>query len=846
MIIGENSISTQTASSAADCCDLCSKTYGCQAYTWATDGSNSCFLKDNVNGNESNPERISGVNIGPPAPPPPPPTPVPIPRSCVAPYDKLPFCNTSLPLDQRINSLIGLLKLVPDEIPQILTARASPKGAVPRIGLAAYDWGMNAVHGVQSRCGYLKLENGTTILNCPTSFPCPNALGAAWNMSIVNDLGRVIATEARSLWLQGVGENHGNDLPHIGLDAWSPNINNGGRDPRWGRNQETNGESPQLLGDYGKSYTEGLQLGEDERFVKTVVTLKHFNSYELEDFGNYTRHTFNAVVNPFMFGSTYLVPFEAAVTNPKAPAAGVMCSYNAVNGVPACANNFLRTVLREEWNFSGYVTSDSGAVHDIYANHHYVSTPEEAVKVALEGGETDINSGGVYSGSLISAYNQSLITMKDIQRALYNSFWIRFRLGLFDPIDDQPYWHVPPSAVNSPEHQALNLHATLQSMTLLKNDGNTLPLAPGKTVAVIGPHAQSRKDLTGNYLGELCPSGGSNCIPTPTEMINATNVGGTTLYAQGCAINSQDKSGFDDAVAAAKQADYVVMLMGIDQSIEGEGHDRTSVDLPGVQHDLIATVAAVGKPTTVVLVNGGMVAVEPEKQNSAVGAILETFYPGTRGAEAMAKVLFGQYNPGGKLPVTVYQASIVDDFDFYEMDISKVPGRGYRFYTGDKVTYAFGHGLSYTSFKLSWSQSSPASLPTGKAGGPTATFSVVIENTGAVAGDDVVQCYFYPQSDVKANEPLAGQVPLIKDLCGYQRVHLEAGESTTVTFTLDATTPRITDRNNGNILSAPGTFNIVVNDDGVSTDLSTTLTLTGSAVVIDDTVSKAWAKTGGR
>lgn len=516
------------------------------------------------------------------------------------------------------------------------------------------------------------------------------------------------------------------------------------------------------------------------------------------------------------------------------------CSYNAVNGVPTCANAFLRTILRDKWAFNGYVTSDSGAISDIYSQHHYVATPEEAVQVALRDGQTDINSGSVYIGSLISAYNQSLINRTEIDTALRNSLRIRFRLGLFDPIEDQPYWHVPPSAVNSAEHQAMNLFATQQSMTLLKNLKGTLPFPKGGSIAVIGPHGQANQALVGNYLGEICPNGGFECVPTPTDTVTAGNNGGTVVYEQGCVVNSTDKSGFPAALEAAKNSDRVVLVVGIDQTIEREGFDRHSVDLPGVQHDLIAAVAALGKPTAVFVVNGGMVALQPEADNADVGAIVETYYPGTRGAEAMADVLFGNINPGGKLPVTIYQAGIVDVFNFYEMDMSVAPGRSYRFYQGDMVTYPFGHGLSFTTFELSWAASTPltASLATGKggAGAPTVEYSVVVKNTGTRDGDEVVQCYYYPQADVEANKPLAGQVPLLKELCGYQRVHVAAGSSTTVTFTIDASVPRLSDRNDGDVLSAPGTFHIVANNDGASQDLTATLTLTGEPVVIDNTV----------
>lgn len=526
------------------------------------------------------------------------------------------------------------------------------------------------MHGVGSRCGY---KNNGTEYNCPTSFSMPNALGASFNMSLVHDMAAVIGVELRSLWLQGVGENHGNNLPHLGLDCWSPNINVN-RDPRWGRNQEVASEDPFVLGEYAKAYTKGLQEGQDKRYLQAVVTLKHWDAYSLEHYGQYTRHNFNAVVSPQMLASTYMPAFKAAVT--EANAKGIMCSYNALNGVPTCASSFLRDILRKEWDFEGYMTSDSGAVFDIYANHHYVATGQEAAAAAVHNGTCDIDSGSVYNSYLLQAVNESLVSMADVDNALYNTLRMRFELGLFDPIGDQPYWHIPPEAVNTPESQALNLFATQQSMVLLKNDKNTLPMARGKKIAVIGPHTNATRALVGNYIGQICPDGSFDCVVSPCAAIAAANHGGETVCVEGCAVTDPSTSGFAAAISAAKDADQVVMVMGIDQSVEGEGDDRTAIDLPGAQHKLTAAITSLGKPTTLVLINGGMVAIAEEKES--MGAIIEAFYPGYQGSAALATVLFGDYNPGGKLPITIYNASYVNEVDMFNMDMAKAPGRSYR------------------------------------------------------------------------------------------------------------------------------------------------------------------------
>lgn len=271
-----------------------------------------------------------------------------------------------------------------------------------------------------------------------------------------------------------------------------------------------------------------------------------------------------------------------------------------------------------------------------------------------------------------------------------------------------------------------------------------------------------------------------------------------------------------------------------------------SIDLPQIQHDLAAAVAAVGKPTAMVLLNGGMVSITQEKANTQIGAIIEAFYPGTRGAEAIVDVIFGDYNPGGKLPITIYDASIVNVFNMFEMDMSVAPGRTYRFFQG-QPTYPFGWGLSFTNFSIAWSGATPqpASIPTGTGGSgtPSQTYTVSVTNTGPVAGDEVVQCYYWPQN-VPLNTPLAGQVPLIKDLCGYQRITLQPGQTSQVSFTIDAASMPISDRVNGDVYSAPGSFLIQITN-GVNQAVTAQLSLTGQPVVINDDVSRAAKAVGG-
>jgi len=730
----------------------------------------------------------------------------PIPRACSTPTTSVfPFCNVSLPLDTRINDLIS--RIHQDEKAGLLTARYAPKGNLSRIGVPSYDWRVNCMHGVQTDCG----------TKCPTSFPGPNALGASFNMSLVKQMGHIIGVELRSLWLQGVWEN--DNYNQSGLDCWSPNININ-RDPRWGRNMEVPGEDPYLTGQYGVAYTQGLQNGDDPRYLQAVVTLKHWDAYSLENYGNQSRHTFNAVCSDYDLHNTYFPAWKASVEIGNAK--GVMCSFNELNGVPTCASKFLNQVLRGTWGFDGYITSDTGGVSDIYKQHHYVATAVEASAVAITGG-TDIDSGDVYLNNLMDAVSGGLITEEQVDQALYRTLKLRFLLGLFDPIDDQPYWHVPPSVVNTPESQDFNLFATLQSLVLLKNEGKTLPFAVGKKVAVVGPHGNATEDMLGNYYGQICMSSRSDfsCIVSPFLAIGQANSGGNTVYAKGCDVKSNSTSGFQDAITAATNADYVVMILGTDTSVEDETRDRTSVTLPGVQGEFSKKILSLGKPTVVVLMNGGMVAVEFEKENAP--AMIEAGFPGYQGGQAIAEVIFGKYNPGGKLPYTIYQADYINQVDMLSMDMTKPPGRSYRYFTGTPL-FPFGFGLSYTSFELQWSDllaSSSTNFLRTDDSSTLLSYSVKVTNTGSVAGDEVVQAYFKPED--KGD-------PLIKQLFGFERVHLNPGQSKNVTFVLGTETLKRAYQHKPGVVLTQGPYSILLTN-GADQSLFSSLIVVGGDVV---------------
>eukprot|EP01059_Diplonema_ambulator_P036219 TRINITY_DN8956_c0_g1_i1.p1 TRINITY_DN8956_c0_g1~~TRINITY_DN8956_c0_g1_i1.p1 ORF type:complete len:793 (+),score=284.79 TRINITY_DN8956_c0_g1_i1:41-2380(+) len=698
-------------------------------------------------------------------------------RACRPGFDQFQFCNTSLTKDQRLEALIGLIH--DDEIPALLTAREGgggspgPAGNISRLGLPAFDWGLNCIHGVQSSC----IKNTTTgAIYCPTSFPNPVNLGASWNASMWHTMGRIIGRETRALFVAGATEwSNWSGRPHIGLDCWSPNININ-HDPRWGRNQEVPSEDPTINGIFGAEITKGQQWSEaDNKYVMSVATIKHWDAYTLEDSDGYTRHNFDATIDNSTFADTFFPAWRATVKD--AGALGVMCSYNAVNGIPTCASPFLRDVLRNTFEFKGYVSSDTGAVQDIYDQHKYVQTEVEAACAAIKV-QTDIDSGVVYHDSLLAGVQQGLCTMDDVKTSLKNTLGLLFDMGLFDPVENQPYWNIPASEVGSAASVALSNQATRESMVLLQNQNKALPLPKGKKIAVVGPHYNSTEMMVGNYYGQICADNTFNCVETIFDAIKRYNQGGTTTAAQGCSISGTSTNGFASAIQLVKDADIVVLAIGIDQTVEAESHDRTTIDLPGVQKEFVAQVAAAAgsKPKVIAMMNGGMVALGGIV--GQVDAILEAFYPSIHGGDAIASTLFGENDRlGGKMPYTVYPANYVNEImmDKMSMNDPATPGRSYKYYTGP-TEFTFGFGLAFTTFTVDVVQA-----PQNIGCHDTAGLPVIVKvtNTGSVAGDEVVQLF-------RNNGTVGNGLPVIKKLVAFQRVHLEPGQSVQVTFTVTA------------------------------------------------------------
>ncbi|KAJ7842085.1 glycoside hydrolase family 3 protein [Mycena leptocephala] len=589
-------------------------------------------------------------------------------------------------------------------ITELIANTVNQSPGVARLGLPAYNWWSEALHGLATGHGVSFASSGN--FSHATSFPQPILLGAAFDDALVNSVATTISTEARAFSNAG----------RAGLDFWTPNINPF-RDPRWGRGQETPGEDPFHI-------SHGLQGGiNPQPYVKVMAGCKHFAAYDMENSNGVSRHTFNAIVTQQELSEFYLPPFQSCVRD--AGVVATMCSYNSVNGIPACANSYLlQTLLREYWGFSdeGWVVSDCDAVSDIFATHHYNSSAAAAASAALKAG-TDVNCGTTYSANLLAASNENLVTETDISTALTRQYASLVRVGYFDPPAVQPYRALDWSSVSTPAAETLAYTAAAEGMVLLKND-QTLPLKAGLKVALIGPWGNATVAMQGNYFG------------TPPFLISplagGVAAGYSVTYVEGTTIAGTSTSGFAAAVAAAKAADVIVYAGGIDNTIEAEGVDRSTIVWPGVQLTLIQMLATAGKPLVVVQFGGGQVDNTALKSNVAVNSIIWAGYPGQSGVA-----------PAGRLPVTQYPASYTTQVPVTDMNLrpnttSGNPGRTYKWYTGTAV-YPFGSGLHYTTHPgrklyiatLVANAASAAHLDLGVFD----TFSVNVDNTGTVTSD---------------------------------------------------------------------------------------------------------------
>ncbi len=827
------------------------------------------------------------------------------------------YKDLTCPIEERVNDLVSRMTLE-EKISQMV--HDAP--AIERLEVPAYNWWNECLHGV-------------AFAGIATVFPQAIGLAATWDTRLMHEVATAISDEARAKHHDALCKNSHDQF--FGLTFWSPNINIF-RDPRWGRGQETYGECPYLTSRMGVAFVKGLQ-GDDPRYLKLVSTPKH---YAVHSGPEPDRHHFNAVVDERDLRETYLPAFEACVKEGRAYS--VMGAYNRTNGEPCCASpTLLEKILRQEWGFEGYVVSDCGAIDDIYEHHKVVDTAAEAAAIAVKAG-CDLNCGTTYP-ALLEAVRLGLIDEETIDRSVRRLFTARFRLGMFDPPEQVSYAQIPYEVVDSPKHRELALQAARESIVLLKNEGNLLPLSKEvNSIAVIGPIANDLNVLLGNYNGTPVQA------VTPLEGIRRkVSAGARVYYAQGCDVakgvptlsvipstclrpadgnagvigltgeyyasrmfedeplftrvdvvidfqwgresrafvdaipagarwsgflvpplDGVYRLGFDagigarlyldgklilektawnqtinvaeveleagriypirfespvshngvsrllwsvpgtdylaEALKVAGKADVVVLVLGLTPTVEGEeiaievegfrGGDRTEIGLPAPQEELLRKVCALGKPTVLVLMGGSALAATWAAEN--VPAILEAWYPGQAGGDAIADVLFGDYNPAGRLPVTFYRSTEdLPPFTDYRM-----AGRTYRYFRGEPL-FPFGYGLSYTRFAYSNLRLSEDRLVLDNTmmEAPALTVSVDVQNTGGRAGDEVVQMYI---TDLEASVP----VP-VRQLAGFTRIHLQPGETRTVTFTVTTRQLSLID-DRGNRVVEPGEFEIAV------------------------------------
>ncbi len=627
--------------------------------------------------------------------------------------------------------------------------------AIERLGIPAYNWWNEALHGV-ARAG------------TATMFPQPVAMASMFDEAIVQKIGDVVATEARAKYNEAV--KHGDHDIYKGLTFWSPNINLF-RDPRWGRGQETYSEDPYLTARLGVAYIHGLQG--DGEYLKVAACAKHFAVHSGPEA---LRHEFDAEVSLKDLWETYLPAFEAAVREGGVEA--VMGAYNRTLGEPCCGSDLLmRQILRGKWGFEGHYVSDCWAIADFHNHHHVTATAPESAALALKMG-CDVNCGNTYL-HLLQALKAGLITEEDITTAAERLFTTRFLLGEFD--DDCAYNAIPYEVVECPEHLALSEEAARRSVVLLKNDGILpLHLEKIKTIGVIGPNANDRMALIGNYHGTA-----SRYITVLEGIQDFVGDKARVLYAEGCHLYRDRVEGLAqpgdrlaEAQTVAEHSDVVVLVVGLNENLEGEemhesnvggSGDKADLRLPAPQRKLMEAVADTGKP--VVLINMTGSAMDLRFADTHFSAVVQGWYPGARGGKAIAELLFGQYAPSGKLPVTFYNSA--DDlpaFTDYAM-----ANRTYRYFKGD-VLYPFGFGLTYG--KTAVTDASVRKVEGGWLVAATATHE-------GPAADDVVEVY------IRDNE--SSFAVSNHSLCGFHPVSFAGAESKTVEIFVPDTAVTVVD-----------------------------------------------------
>ena len=654
------------------------------------------------------------------------------------------YKDESLSFEERAADLASRMTLE-EKVYQTLHGAA----AIERLDVKAYNYWNEALHGV-ARAGVA------------TVFPQAIGLAATFDEDFLEKIAEVISDEGRAKF--NVQQKYGDYDSYKGLTFWSPNVNIF-RDPRWGRGHETFGEDPYLTSRLGVRFIEGMQ-GKDDKYMKVAACAKHFAVHSgPEDL----RHSFNAVSSEQDLRETYLPAFKACVK--EADVEVVMGAYNRTNGEPCCGSKrLLEDILRGEWEFKGHVTSDCWAIKDFHEFHMVTADAVESVALAMNRG-CDLNCGNIY-GNLLKAVEKGLVKEETIERAVTRLLTTRMKLGLFDEPDKVPYNTINYDVVDCKEHQEINEEAARKSVVLLKNENHILPLKKDsiRTIGVIGPNADNRKALVGNYEGTS-----SEYITVLEGIRRYVGDDVRVMFSEGChlckdrtQVLAEANDRMSEVRAVADMSDVIIACMGLDASLEGEegdegnefaSGDKPNLDLPGLQEEVLKELVATGKPVILVLLSGSALAVNFADEN--IPAILQGWYPGARGGKAIAEILFGEYAPEGKLPVTFYRTTEeLPEFTDYSMK-----NRTYR-YMKNEALYPFGFGLSYTDIV---SENAKLSEENG-----TYKVTATLKNTGDMEGAQTLQVYVKACREDAPNWQLKA----------LKKVSLPAGASEDVTLTL--------------------------------------------------------------
>lgn len=645
------------------------------------------------------------------------------------------YKDVNQPLENRVQNLIQQLTL--EEKVSLLGYQSK---AVQRLGIPAYNWWNEALHGV-ARAGKA------------TVFPQAIAMASTFNDNLIQQVADAISTEARAKYNLAIAA--GNRSQYLGLTFWSPNINIF-RDPRWGRGQETYGEDPFLTAKMGVAFVKGLQ-GSHPVYLKTAAGAKHFAAHSGPEV---LRHSFNTVVSEKDLRETYLYAFKELI---DVGVETVMCAYNRLNDQPCCTNNRLLTqILRDEWGFKGHVVTDCWALDDIYKGHRVLEHSVDVAAAALKAG-VNLDCSELLQKDLIEAVNKKLISETVVNIALAGILRTQFKLGLYDSPSSNPYNHLNEKDIQSEKHIALSRKVAQQSLVLLKNKNQLLPLNPSqyKSMVVIGPNAGSVGPLLGNYHGLS-----GNLVTFLEGITAAVSPAVAVQYEQGSDYTDTLRFG---GIWTAGQSDLTIAIIGLTPVLEGEEHDaflsqnggdKSSLDLPKAHIALLKELKTKNpdKPLIAVVTAGS--AVDISAIDPYADAIVLAWYPGEQGGNALADVLFGKVSPSGKLPITFYNyLADLPPYDSYE-----VKGRTYRYFKG-KVQYPFGYGLSYSSFEYTWVKQPSFKIKPLENG--AVSFYVKVKNIGNVNADEVVQAYIkYPDDE---------SFP-IKELKAFKRISLNKGK----------------------------------------------------------------------